>query len=246
MNCDRARELSSEALDHTLPRELTATFRAHLEACPPCRAFVAELQESLALLRELPELEVNERFNEAVWARLREERPRPQRRAWWEGWRERFALAGIPGTLGSAWRWAPLGAAAIVLLVFALTSEPGFEQGSPGMTSAPPVGREISGTTPVAVPSPIRTRDDAFAARTAPGERGSSSQIPEAIEAYLRNGARDLRLQSDSERLRGSTYTYPIRRVGDSGLIRVGSGGRAPGVAPARPVSEPGFTVISF
>lgn len=235
MNCDRVRELSSEAIDNALPREVSAVFRAHLEACPPCRAFVAELQESLALLGELPEVNVDDRFNEAVWARLRTAEA-PLRQPWWEAWRERFALAGVPGVLGSAWRWAPLGAAATVLLVFALTADPGFRGQIPGSV-ATTTSNTVSDATPVISPG-------------APGDlravRREAGTIPEAVEAYLRNGGTDLRVQSERERLRGSDYSYPIRRVGDAGLIRVGTEGRMPGAARVRPVPGNEFTVISF
>ncbi len=73
MNCDRARELASEALDGALPAEASLHLDQHLDACPPCRTFLAELRESLLLLEDLPIVEVGDEFNQAVWARIRAE-----------------------------------------------------------------------------------------------------------------------------------------------------------------------------
>ena len=67
--------------------------------------------------------------------------------------------------------------------------------------------------------------------------------MPEAVEVFLRS-ARDLRLQTDTDRFRRSKYSYPLRRVHTPSSV-----GRSVSSTPL-PVghqpSEPEATVISF
>ncbi|MGQ0722593.1 MAG: anti-sigma factor family protein [Candidatus Eiseniibacteriota bacterium] len=237
MNCHRARELASEAVDGTLPADLSTGFRAHLGACPPCRLFFAELKDSLALLSELPAVEVGDAFDEAVWAKLTAEQSRGVRRFWKDLW-----AAVDVGAWNRAWRLAPLGAAAAVLAVFALTGEPDY----PALAGDPPSdeGSAAGEGAVLADLGPASAVDQVVAPLEETGEE-VVGEMPEAIEVYLRNGARDLRLET-TDRLRRANYSYPLRRVGEPGLIRVGTTTGYGAPSAGRPVSDAGATVISF
>jgi anti-sigma factor RsiW len=236
VNCHRARELASEAVDGTLSADLAWGFRDHLGTCPPCRVFFAELKESLALLSELPTVGVGEGFDEAVWAKLAEQKARGGRRRW-------FTLPqvlGIGGAWSRTWRLAPLGAAAAVLSVFALTGKPPYPSltGEAAEDGAAQAERALLAG---AEPQPV----DAVVAPVEEAGEEIVGEMPEAVEVFLRNGARDLRLEA-TDRLRRSNYSYPLRRVGEPSLIRVGTttGYDAPSLG--RPVADAGATVISF
>jgi hypothetical protein len=237
VNCHRARELASEAVDGALPADLALGFREHLESCPPCRVFVADLKEALALLGELPTVEVSDRFDDVVWAKLSERGVRRGRRTW------RDQLLPVDFSwLGRTWRFAPLAAAAALLLVFALTAEPEFSEGGGAARSTLPgvpagtLARLETGQSGDLVVSPETSADM--------GEE-VLGEMPEAIEAYLRSGAMDLRLES-TERLRRANYSYPLRRVGEPGLIRVGTSNGYGAPSVVRPVADAGATVIAF
>jgi hypothetical protein len=244
LNCYRARELASEALDGALASSLAERFRAHLGECPSCRAFYAELRESLALLSELPEVTVDDRFDEAVWARVRA--GAPHRSTAWSGlvgWRESLQAAVARSGLGAAWRWAPLGAAAALLAVFALSSSPSFDRDA-GIAQAPPA-RALPTPTPVVFGAgPADGGADVATAAERIDE--TLARMPQAVEVYLRSSSRDLRLETNGERLRRSDYSYPIRRVGSRGVVREGPGGTFTAPLTVQPVSDPGAALISF
>lgn len=244
MNCYRARELASEALDGALASSLAERFRVHLGECPPCRAFYAELRESLALLSELPEVTVNDRFDEAVWERIRGGAPR-RSAEWWElgRWRDGLQAAVARSGLGAAWRWAPLGAAAALLAVFALSSSPSFDRDA-AVAQAPEARTPLT-PTPVAF-GPGAGGGSADVAAAAERIDETLASMPQAIEVYLRSSSRDLRLETNGERLRRSDYSYPIRRVGSWGVVREGPGGTFTAPLTVQPVSDPGAALISF
>jgi hypothetical protein len=238
VNCHRARELASEAVDGTLPADLSTGFREHLGSCPPCRVFFAELKESLALLTELPAVEVSAGFDDAVWAKLAAEKSRGARKSW----RDLWAALDVGGW-GRAWRLAPLGAAAAVLSVFALAGDPDY----PAWLASDPPNDEGSAAAERVLLAELEAapaEDPAVAPMEDSGEE-VVGEMPEAIEVYLRNGARDLRLEA-TDRLRRANYSYPLRRVGEPGLIRVGTTSGYGARSVVRPVPDAGATVIAF
>ena len=242
MNCNQAQELVSEALDGALTTAQDEEFRIHLGDCPDCRTFYAEFRESLTFLTELPRVEVGDSFNDAVFAQLRAEEP--QRAGWsfnWAALRERLAVAGFPGDFAPAFRWSPLAAAAMLLIVLAVTAPKDV-----------PVERaqlENNGfTTEVAAPSAGLAAPDAPVAQVnvsdfqAPDE--FASEMPDAIEQFLQQNGRELRLESgDADRLRRTDYVYPVRRLEPRGQIGTPVRGQ---VNSVRPVSDSTPAVIAF
>jgi hypothetical protein len=238
------RELASEALDGRLARAEADAFQAHLASCLPCLTFCEELRESIALLDELPAVEVGDEFNEAVWARVGAEAEaaagrdvlRPFREGrlaeLWEDIRRGYGL----------WRWSPVGvAAAAVAAMFALAPEPG-----PG--GAFVAGGEAGAEDPVApsaavVAEAIPAAASELVTDYAAAEEEVVAEMPAAIEEFLRNAER-LRLRGEEERYRRSNYSYPLRRVSDSAILQV-SGGAERGPQPVpTPAAQP--EVISF
>ncbi|MGB3086669.1 MAG: zf-HC2 domain-containing protein, partial [Phycisphaerae bacterium] len=54
MLCDQVREHLSAYLDRELTAELSAAVRAHLDACPDCRALLKDLRATVDLLGRIP------------------------------------------------------------------------------------------------------------------------------------------------------------------------------------------------
>jgi len=52
------RALLSEFLDRTLHWRTSRSLEAHLEGCPPCRVFVASIEQTILLYRERPVVDV--------------------------------------------------------------------------------------------------------------------------------------------------------------------------------------------
>lgn len=221
MNCERIRELVSDALDGVLASSVTDRFHAHLDTCPPCRTYYMELKESLLLLEELPTVEVGDDFDRAVWARIRsEEEPRSVV----QSLEERLEMLRLRFSFGTGlMRWSPVAAAALVLLGLAMVASP------PGV--APVADESLSGTDVAVVPSSDaelppgassrRTDDAADDATVADATNGFQEQeyvsgMPRAVEHYLENG-QELRL-ANPERYEHSNYSYPLRQIPDPGF----------------------------
>ena len=264
MKCDRVRELASEALDDVLTADQSERYHAHLEHCLGCRSFHADLKEALLTLHELPVLEVGDRFDAAVWSRIRTEE---ESVGFGERLRRAFSdLAERVRVTPPLWKWSPVGVAAAVALFVAVTSGP--------VPIAPEGAPEIAATSPPAEVPPVATSSPARAAgtirstpsATAPGgaspsepashllasagrdapvaeTSGSddSEEIPEAIERFLQRAeSRSLSLEGDPDRFRRSNYSYPLRRVPDP---RSFSG--AGSVPVSGPHPQPSSTVLS-
>jgi Putative zinc-finger len=228
LKCERIRELVSDALDGALTGSAADRFHAHLDACPPCRTYHAELKESLLLLEELPTIEVGEEFDRAVWARIRrEEEPASVVASLsdrLELLRERFPF----GT--GLWRWNPAIAAAALLLVIAGMSTPSFEKFvSRGGTSPEVAAADNDATIPAVepVPSPLGGTEVAVLYSTSrrepdvdPAEElvrvddaaSYPSGMPNAVANYV--AGRDLRL-TNTETYERSNYNYPLRHIAD-------------------------------
>lgn len=271
MNCERVQELVSEAIDGALAPADTRDFNAHLAACPPCRTVFGEVKESLALLGELPAVEVGADFDEAVWRRIRAEgRSAPVLgvRARLRAWREAVTAGG------TMMRWAPLGAAAAVLSWVAVSSDPaqmaesalnaqassgaqansGAQASSGAQATRGQISsREISSiaSASTAAEKLQRLATDDFTAGGEGMETGPefmpveySAGMPKAVEQFLQS---DERLNQN--RYRQSSYHYPIRPVRDPLIVPV-STGVAP-MAPPAPNSsststESGVPVLAF
>ncbi len=92
MNCEKTREYMIELIDGRLAGPAGDEVRAHLEACPACRAELGELRETLAALDRLPAPEPSPRLRERVLAAVEREKrslhsaptpaPLTRRRSW--------------------------------------------------------------------------------------------------------------------------------------------------------------------
>jgi anti-sigma factor RsiW len=56
--CRRMRKLLSDFIDHELHWRTARSLTAHLEACPPCRCYVATVERTIVLYRERPVVDV--------------------------------------------------------------------------------------------------------------------------------------------------------------------------------------------
>ena len=66
MLCDQVREHLSAYLDRELTAELSAAVRAHLDACPDCRALLKDLRATADLLGRIPAHAASEHLSEDV------------------------------------------------------------------------------------------------------------------------------------------------------------------------------------
>ena len=245
MKCASVRDLASDALDGVLEPALANRFHAHVDACPSCQSFYAELRESLVLLTELPEMEPSADFEREVWAKIREEESpvglRETMQARWQAF-----LGRIEVGMG-AWRMAPMAAVAAALVIVALmpadpdgrsVTATGGESASRSLDS-----RQTAETLVPASPTEFAVARDVEPAleedevSTEEFEAG----MPEAVLRFLEN-APELRLPSP-EQYRRSNYHYPIRRVEDPMLQVNGQTGSI-----AQPVSgtASNMPVLSF
>jgi hypothetical protein len=224
----------------------------HVDACPPCRAFLAGIKESLLLLEELPAIEVGDDFDRAVWSRIREEEVRV---GWWESWGRRVNAFRESMSPTFA-RWSPVAVAAGVLTVFAVTSMPvdrvlrASEKSEPLNVSSgePAFAGEIA-----TAPARSETRSPFAGLGTTPESSSQNSNLaaessdeeigmPRAVEAYLNSG-RELRPKSTQQSPRPNSRS-PLPRV-SAGAGQVGVVGR-PVYGPGSPAGAGGTTVISF
>jgi hypothetical protein len=93
-----------------LPPTRADQVKAHLRACPSCRAAWVELQETLAMVERAPVPEPDEGFERVVWARVRA--ALPERRPW--SARHLVPVAAMAAavalvvSLSGVWRAAPV------------------------------------------------------------------------------------------------------------------------------------------
>jgi hypothetical protein len=226
LKCERIRELVSDALDGALTGSVADRFHAHLDACPPCRTYHAELKESLLLLEELPAIEVGEEFDRAVWARIRREEEPASVVA---SLSERLEMLRVRFSFGTGLgRWTPAVAAA-ALLVIAAMSTPSFEKFvRRGASTQEEVADTGGGTVPAVepAPSPLGGTEVAVVNSMSRREQGVDpaeevevddaasypSGMPNAVANYL--AGRDLRL-TNTETYERSNYNYPLRHITD-------------------------------
>lgn len=225
MKCERIRELVSDALDGALTGSVADRFHAHLDACPPCRTYHAELKESLLLLEELPTIEVGDEFDRAVWARIRREEEPASVVA---SLSERLEMLRVRFSFGTGlWRWTPAVAAAALAVTLIGTQIAPLEKsaGTAGSVAAvkpePDSERSPLAGTEVAVDvyegGDRSERVDAAPVREqVPVEEPASYMygMPNAVANYVGSAERELRLVN-TETYERSNYNYPLRHIPD-------------------------------
>jgi hypothetical protein len=249
LKCSTVRDLASDALDGLLEPALAARFQAHLESCPACRSFHADLTDSLTLLGELPEVTPRPDFERRLWARIREEEApvglletivvRSKALV------DRFALKA------PTWGWAPVGVAAAIVGVVAFMSGPVPMGETPGGSTTLAESRGASDDGGIAESAPSRlagvAERDAFVVPTREVDTEEfEAGMPRAVAQFLEN-APELRLRSP-EGYRDSNYRYPIRRVSDPVQYVPVQDGRRLGPPYSVPgnTAQAGATVLSF
>jgi hypothetical protein len=268
VKCERVREIASDALDGLLSPEDADAFHGHLAHCRACVFFYERMREAVALLDEVPDVDVRPGFNESVWARLAEEgEAAPGVTGLLGSWRARLAVwrESLAPTWGAA-QWSIAGVAAAVVAMVAISAEPPspFFADRSEEASRPVTAEAVRAAESTVAVAPVRTAPDVrreqvgalrgSVVRIRPRELAStfeeaadevSADMPEAVEAFLRN-SRELRLTNEDDRYRRANYTYPLRRFPDvSPLLLVGE--EAPGVGMgARPAADQGTAVIAF
>lgn len=116
MNCENARHLIVETLTGTVPPDLRRAVEEHLASCRDCRAEAAMVEETIGLLRAVPEARLREEHWADFMARL-ERRLETGRsiwehlRRWWQNprhaWQTVAATSVLIIALGAAWMMQP-------------------------------------------------------------------------------------------------------------------------------------------
>jgi anti-sigma factor RsiW len=79
MKCEDVRLQLSAFQDDELEDDARARIAAHIERCDGCRSELKQLQQAVAQVARLPELEPADNFTAAVMARLRAQ----EKQRWW-------------------------------------------------------------------------------------------------------------------------------------------------------------------
>jgi anti-sigma factor RsiW len=221
------REWTSAALDGALASNDSTSYFVHLQSCPPCRLHHEEMRTALALLSELPPVEVSDTFEDRVWTLIAEDRQAREQRWALPSWLRSFSAT--PAWMG--WSFAGVSAAVVAL---ALVSSDPAPLATIAHRATNPMTEQVIASAPTAVPVAEKTAVEA--------EEEFVADMPEAIRVYLQQGGQDLRLSDSAERYRRSNYTYPVRRVVDPDPFRLTGESQNP--SPAG--SDQDGTVIQF
>ena len=225
MKCDQVREWTSAALDGALVSNDSTSYFLHLQSCPPCRLHHEEMRAALALLAELPPVEVSDTFEDRVWTRISEDREAREQRWALPSWLRSLNPSAAPAWMG----WSFAGVSASVVALALVSSDP-----------APLAHRQATTTEPVIASAPISPSSSEKAPVDA--EEEFMAEMPEAIRVYLQHG-QDLRLPDSGDRYRRSNYSYPVRRVTDPDPFQLTGESQNPSPAAG---SDQDATVISF
>ena len=211
LNCDKALERMSLALDAPLPLEERQELEEHLESCPECRAAYEALFQMEGALRELGETPAPPELSARVMAQVRGERPRRplplRRRPWWKGAASLAACAVL--CLGVWYGGAQLDRSGVILEPAPALSSAGGEAEtsiSRGLTPfSKEDGADLEGEAPSAgdagADSPSsQTRSAAQAEAPAAFSEESSGQADQAPEdsSGLLSGAAQTDGQAES------------------------------------------------
>jgi hypothetical protein len=183
------------------------------------------MRASLALLAELPSVEVSDTFEERVWSRIAQHQEARERRWAIPSWLRNWSPSASPAWMG----WSFAGVSAAVLALALVSSDPA-PRGSVAQ-------RERAATAPVVASAPVAELEKAVET-----EEEFIADMPEAIRVYLQHG-QDLRLQDRAEHYRRSNYSYPVRRIIDPDPFQLTGETQSPSPA-AGPDQD--ATVISF
>ena len=135
-HCEKYTVALSAFADGELNDAERAEVLAHLEACEPCRAFLAELTAMHAAFEDMEEFDVPEGFAEGVMARLHEV-PAPKKRTHRTAWLSLAACAALAVVvlggplreqLGAAKSAADCAAPEAAMLMMAQTAAPESEE----------------------------------------------------------------------------------------------------------------------
>jgi anti-sigma factor RsiW len=228
--------LLSEAIDGTLSPAEARDFDAHVADCPPCRTLLGDVKESLALLEELPSVEVGSDFDAAVWKRLRAERRLATARtipARVRDWVGAFRPA-------ASLRWAPLGAAAAILAWVALSSDQ--------IQMARTAGGTAEASRVASVGSGAKVTEEAASPDIEALSHNPdftpvefSAGMPRAVQQFISSD------QDLTPRYRRSNYNYPFRPVRDPIVVPMPvSTGSTPIESPNPTTTETGVPVLAF
>ena len=141
VTCQDARNALLETLTGRTPPDLRRAVAAHLETCADCRAEAARLEETVGLLRAVPDPEAPEGFWAGFMAQL-EERLAREPASLWTRLRRRISVPAL----------APAAATAIVVLVFVVSTllRPGM---APDSTAPNPVAPYLTDSMRTLMPS---------------------------------------------------------------------------------------------
>lgn len=71
LSCQELVELVTEYLDGALPVEQRLAFEQHIAICPPCRGYLVEIRETIAVAGELTEDNIRPAARDAMLAVFR-------------------------------------------------------------------------------------------------------------------------------------------------------------------------------
>src|ERR1700756_27465 len=91
MKCDEIKELMVDVASGA--EEATPVMKEHLLGCPACTSKLDDMRKTMALLDEWQAPEPSPYFDTRLAARMREERAKPERKAWFS-WVRVPVLAG--------------------------------------------------------------------------------------------------------------------------------------------------------
>jgi len=169
VNHSRAVELLSPYLESDLSETDQIAVESHLAACAACSEELAQLRDTVAVLRRLPIPEAPPFLASRVMARIADGEAQPG------GWRRWLAQASAPVIV------APFAAAAAALVVFAFATPSGEDAGTLEIARV----RAPAGPLVTQFTGPVAT------AATQPGARVAS--LPPARGAFPNLLARQLR-----------------------------------------------------
>lgn len=248
MNCDRTRDLASDALDGALDARRSEEYFHHLRVCPPCLTFHEELRQSLALLEELPVVDVQDGFEDRVWRRLAQEgltgtesaayRPRldVRLREWFSTWTgasfgwERWSLAGVAAGVFALALVSPDPAPRSSIVGASASSSVASSDADLARSPSTELTSRVSSNVAAPPAASLVSQEDEFVA-----------EMPEAVREYLRH-AKDLRLPVGEDQYRRSNYSYPVRRVVNPSPLQL----TGESTAPVSPTGAGDATVIAF
>jgi hypothetical protein len=213
MKCRKARNLIYELLDNVLSDSERLHLESHMRECRSCENLSLQLQKSLDLLHDLPQVEPGENFNWKVRLKLAQEKHSLQEElsthtTWVKRWNFRFALgtvASLAAVLAGGYLFLNSFAPGQVSIPAGVTaSQPVL---SPSERSVADAGREMAGYSNQFYSSP------GFGERLVAQGSPAQSGTPQSFHAIDEDGA-SVVLGPDSlvvSKLRDLRQQYKVR-----------------------------------